>query len=58
MPNTIYYTDFEYARDKYKSDPYMSPCCNAGWAKMDKYYSLTDNSPAYVAALVLSLQYK
>jgi hypothetical protein len=49
---------FEHAKDKYKDDPYMSPCCNAGWAKIDKYYSLTDSSPAYIAALVLAPQYK
>jgi hypothetical protein len=36
----------------------MSPCCNSGWAKLDKYYSLTERSPVYIAALVLSPQWK
>jgi hypothetical protein len=26
---------------------------NSGWAKMDKYYKLTDKTPVYIAALVL-----
>jgi hypothetical protein len=36
---------FEYAKQEYKDDIYMGPCCNAGWAKLDKYYGLTDRSP-------------
>ncbi|KAG8664851.1 uncharacterized protein FPOAC1_013631 [Fusarium poae] len=31
----------------------MAPMYNSGWAKLDKYYRLTDESPAYVAAIVL-----
>jgi hypothetical protein len=31
----------------------MGPCCNAGWAKLDKYYTLTEESAAYVAAVVM-----
>ncbi|OWT42236.1 hypothetical protein VFPPC_18636 [Pochonia chlamydosporia 170] len=49
---------FETAKEKYADDPFMSPCCNSGWAKLDKYYSLTDRSPVYIAALVLSPQWK
>ena len=49
---------FENAKQTYADDVFMSPCCNAGWAKLDKYYSLTDRSPVYIAALVLSLQWK
>ncbi|KID81519.1 transposase-like protein [Metarhizium guizhouense ARSEF 977] len=49
---------FETAKEKYANDPFMSPCCNSGWAKLDKYYSLTDRSPVYIAALVLSPQWK
>lgn len=37
---------------------FMGPCCNSGWAKLDKYYSLTERSPVYVAALVLCPQWK
>ncbi len=49
---------FETAKCMYAQDRFMSPCCNAGWAKLDKYYSLTDKSPVYIAALVLSPQWK
>jgi hypothetical protein len=36
----------------------MAPMYNAGWRKLDKYYQLTDDSPAYVAAIVLHPQHK
>ncbi|ODQ76835.1 hypothetical protein LIPSTDRAFT_67840, partial [Lipomyces starkeyi NRRL Y-11557] len=36
----------------------MSPCSNSGWAKLDKYYGLTERSSVYIAALVLSPQWK
>jgi hypothetical protein len=49
---------FEAAKCTYADDPFMSPCCNSGWAKLDKYYSLTERSPVYIAALVLSPQWK
>lgn len=49
---------FEYAKQEYKDDIYMGPCCNAGWAKLDKYYGLTDRSPIYITALVLCPQWK
>lgn len=38
---------------KHADDPFLGPCCNAGWAKLNKYYTLTEKSPAYVAAVVL-----
>ena len=44
---------FENAKIEYADDPFMGPCCNAGWAKLDKYYSLTERSPAYIASMVL-----
>ncbi|KAF1732502.1 putative AC transposase [Beauveria bassiana] len=49
---------FETAKETYANDSFMSRCCNSGWAKLDKYYSLTDRSPVYIAALVLSPQWK
>jgi hypothetical protein len=49
---------FETAKETYANDPFMSPCCNSGWAKLDKYYTLTERSPVYIAALVLSPQWK
>ena len=44
---------FENAKIEYADDPFMGPCCNAGWAKLDKYYSLTERSPGYIASMVL-----
>ena len=31
---------------------------NSGWQKMEKYYSKTDESPAYAAAIILNLTWK
>jgi hypothetical protein len=36
----------------------MSTCINSGWAKLDKYYALSSETPAYVGALVLHPAYK
>ena len=36
----------------------MGPCCNAGWVKLDKYYGLTEQSAAYVTAVVLDCSQK
>jgi hypothetical protein len=47
---------FETAKETYANDLFMGPCCNSGWAKLNKYYSLTERSPVYIAALVLSPQ--
>jgi hypothetical protein len=44
---------FEKFKQKYKTDKTMASMFNSGWAKMEKYYQLTDESPAYIAALVL-----
>jgi hypothetical protein len=49
---------FEDGKLQYATDDFMSLCCNAGWNKLTKYYGLTERSPAYVAALVLSPQEK
>jgi hypothetical protein len=49
---------FEEGKKQYKDDMFMGPCCNSGWAKLEKYYSLTDRSPVYIAALVLCPQWK
>jgi hypothetical protein len=49
---------FETAKQTYAKDPFMSPCCNSGWSKLDKYYGLTERSPVYIAALILSPQWK
>jgi hypothetical protein len=31
----------------------MALMFNSGWAKMEKYYNITDESPAYIAAIIL-----
>lgn len=40
-------------RHEQDEEPYLRIGCNLGWMKLDQYYALTDNSPAYLAALVL-----
>lgn len=34
-------------------EPYLRIGCNLGWMKLDHYYTLTEDSPAYLAALAL-----
>lgn len=45
---------FEKAKVTYQHDVTMASMVNSGWQKMDKYYSKTDDSPAYAAALFLN----
>jgi hypothetical protein len=45
---------YEDARKQYSSDPILGPCITAGWNKLKKYYALSDDSPAYSAAIVLN----
>jgi hypothetical protein len=49
---------FEEGREQYKDDRIMAPLYQNGWEKMMKYYRLTDESPAYTAAIVLHPGYK
>jgi hypothetical protein len=44
---------FERGKVDYAEDLFLSPCINMGWMKLNKYYALTDKSPAYVSAVVL-----
>jgi Transposase IS4 len=44
---------FEIGRDLYTSNNYMAPCIDMDWGKFNKYYIRTDQSPVYVAAIVL-----
>ena len=44
---------FEDGKALYKENPFIGPCINSGWEKLDKYYNLTDRSPVYIAAMVL-----
>ena len=45
---------FEAMKEEYKDDPIIASMVNSGWAKMEKYYNLTDESPAYIIALVMN----
>ena len=49
---------FEKIKEDYNSDEILGPMANSGWRKMDKYYNRTDESPAYIAALVLNPEFK
>lgn len=49
---------FEAGRSEYKNNEIIAPMFNSGWAKLDKYYGLTEESPAYAAALVLNPSFK
>lgn len=49
---------FEAGKEANIDDPMVGPMYNSGWAKLDKYYRLTDESPAYVAAIVLHPSHK
>jgi hypothetical protein len=44
---------FEQAKVQYKDDPFMASRVNSAWSKLDKYYTKTNDSAAYTAALVL-----
>ncbi|KAG6990049.1 Zinc finger BED domain-containing protein RICESLEEPER 2 [Fusarium oxysporum f. sp. conglutinans] len=34
-------------------EPHLRIGCNLGWRKLDRYYTLTEDSPVYLAALIL-----
>jgi hypothetical protein len=40
------------------NDTFLALCYNAGWAKLNKYYTLTESSAAFIAAIVMCLQFK
>jgi hypothetical protein len=46
---------FELYKTKWKDDERLAAMINSGWVKMEKYYRLTEESPAYIAALVLPI---
>ncbi|RFN43617.1 ribonuclease h-like protein [Fusarium flagelliforme] len=49
---------FEAGKEAAIDDLVMALMYNSGWAKLDKYYRLTEESPAYVAAIVLHPSHK
>lgn len=48
----------EKGKDNNVEDPFIGPCCMAGWEKLIKYYRKTEESIAYIASIVLCPQYK
>jgi hypothetical protein len=40
-------------RHELDEEPYLRIGCKLGWIKMDEYYTLTDDTPVYLASLVL-----
>jgi hypothetical protein len=54
LPTTDYILlQFEKRKNQYRDDSIFAPNFNSGWAKIDKYYKLTDKTLVYLAALVL-----
>jgi hypothetical protein len=53
-------THLERQKDLLRHQPasHFKACVNLGWKKLDKYYSLTDRSPAYRAAIYCNPQLK
>jgi hypothetical protein len=49
---------FEEFKQKHKHNPILAPMFNSRWAKMDKYYNLTNESPVYIAAIILNPNFK
>jgi hypothetical protein len=44
---------FKEGKELYKENPFIGPCINLGWEKLEKYYNLTNRSPVYITAMVL-----
>jgi hypothetical protein len=49
---------FEDGKEQFKDHLQLSKMFNSGWSKLDKYYQMTEDTPIYVAALVLNPRYK
>ena len=50
----IILSQHEKAQSKYANHDVLKKMVNSGWQKMEKYYSKTDESPAYAAAIILN----
>jgi len=54
LPSTDYILDlFKKIKTEYKDNLTFVSMFNSGWAKIDKYYKLTDKTPAYITVIVL-----
>lgn len=49
---------FEAGKVEFKDDDVLSTCINAGWAKMDKYYNMTNDIVVYNTAVILHSSFK
>jgi hypothetical protein len=49
---------FEEGKKTFVNHPQLSKMFNSGWSKLDKYYQLTEETPIYVAAMVLNPRHK
>ncbi len=49
----VLHKHFNQAFDKYKGNQKLLGCLLASWYVFDKYYQLSDESPAYAAAIIL-----
>lgn len=49
---------FEDGKERFKDNDFMAPCINPAWSKLNKYYTKTSESPAYISALVLHPAFK
>ena len=49
---------YELFKESYSDDNILSAILNAGWRKLDKYYSLSDITLTYVTAIVLNPGFK
>jgi hypothetical protein len=45
-------------RHQYKEDTHIKASINLGWKKLNKYYELTDKTPAYRAAIAIHPHFK
>ena len=43
---------------QYQPNSHFKACINLGWKKLNKYYTLSDDTPAYRAAIILHPSYK
>ena len=49
---------YEKAKITYTNHDVLKNIVNSGWQKIEKYYSKTDESPAYAAIIILNLTRK
>ena len=49
---------FEKGKELYTTKPFLGPCINLGWSKINQYYEMTESSSIYIAAIVLYPRYK